>query len=142
MLAMELKASGAYLSRGLSYRDAEFELVTAPLTDEMRTSFDAAARFWSKRVLPELELAIERTGTAAGQLMRQYWSSHQRFFKQVRAPSRPRTHHPRPSTPHAPANALTLTAARLCHVCPCAPFPSLPPSSFASVAKSQLSCYG
>ena len=33
--------------------------------------------------MPELEAAIERTKTPGGQLMRAYWSAHQRFFKQL-----------------------------------------------------------
>ena len=83
MLAMEMKANGSYLSRGLSYRDAEFELATAPLTAEQRAGFDAACHFWTDRLLPELEAAIQRTKTPAGQLTRAYWSAHQRFFKQL-----------------------------------------------------------
>ena len=62
------QASGSYLSRGLSYREAEFELATVPLTHEQRASFDAA---------------VARTQTAAGRLAQQAWSAHQRFFKQL-----------------------------------------------------------
>ena len=83
MLAMEMKASGSYLSRGLSYKDAEFMLDVAPLTSAQRAEFDAAALFWSQRLLPELESAIERSGHQAGLITRQYWSAHQRFFKQL-----------------------------------------------------------
>ena len=80
---MEMKAGGSYLSRGLSYRDAEFEMATAPLTQAQRDGFDAAASFWADRLLPELELAAERTSTPWGALSRSYWSAHQRFFKQL-----------------------------------------------------------
>ena len=83
MLAMEMKASGSYLSRGLSYRHAEFELATISLTPEQRACFDAAASFWAERLLPDLEDAAKRTSTPAGRLTQQYWSAHQRFFKQL-----------------------------------------------------------
>ena len=36
MLAMEMKASGSYVCRGLSYREAEFELVEANITPEQQ----------------------------------------------------------------------------------------------------------
>ena len=102
---MEMKASGTYLSRGLSYKDAEFELASAPLTHAQRASFDAAAHFWSSRLLPDLEAAAERTGTAPGQLMRQCAPASRippRQYRSVipsppprahRAPSRPTAHH-------------------------------------------------
>ena len=77
------QASGSYLSRGLSYREAEFELATVPLTFEQRASFDAAAHFWSDRLVPAVETAVARTQTAAGRLAQQAWSAHQRFFKQL-----------------------------------------------------------
>ena len=77
------QASGSYLSRGLSYREAEFELATVPLTYEQRASFDAAAHFWSDRLLPAVDAAVARTQTAAGRLAQQAWSAHQRFFKQL-----------------------------------------------------------
>ena len=61
MLAMEMKATGTYLSRGLSYEQAEFELVQAPLTQAQKDGFDAAARFWGERLRPRLERAAELT---------------------------------------------------------------------------------
>ena len=83
MLAIEMKSSGSYLSRGLSYRDAEFELTTVELSAAQRHAFDAASRFWSERMLPAVEEAAAQTSTPAGRLTQQYWSAHQRFFKQL-----------------------------------------------------------
>ena len=82
MLAAEMKATGRYVSRGLSYAGAEFSLVETPLSPDQRDAFDAAARFW-KNLLGELEWAAHRTAAPAGVLLRQYWSAHQRFFKQL-----------------------------------------------------------
>lgn len=83
MLAMEMKASGCYVCRGLSYASAEFELLRAPLSPKQRALYDGAALFWSQRLLPALLAAAERNAAAPGQLVRAYWGAHQRFFKQL-----------------------------------------------------------
>lgn len=75
MLAMEMKASGSYLSRGLSYRNAEFELKQVALTQVQRSMFDAASRFWSDQLLPAVESAAAKTQTPLGALTRLYWSA-------------------------------------------------------------------
>ncbi|CAH3176312.1 unnamed protein product, partial [Porites lobata] len=46
MLAMEMKASGMYVSRGLSFRQAEFVNVEATLTAEQRKVYDTAVHVW------------------------------------------------------------------------------------------------
>lgn len=83
MLAIEMKAMGCFVCRGLSYTDAEFELVQSQLSTEQRKLFDRAATFWSDRLLPAVLAAAQRTGAAAGVLTRAYWGVHQRFFKQL-----------------------------------------------------------
>ena len=45
MLAMEMKASGKYVSRGLSFRQAEFATEEAVLTRQQTKSYNDAARF-------------------------------------------------------------------------------------------------
>ncbi|XP_020605433.1 protein strawberry notch homolog 1-like [Orbicella faveolata] len=46
MLAMEMKASGMYVSRGLSFRQAEFVNVEAPLTADQIKVYDTAVHVW------------------------------------------------------------------------------------------------
>lgn len=46
MLAMEMKASGIYVARGLSYKDAEFSTIEADLTPEQEKMYDIAAHLW------------------------------------------------------------------------------------------------
>ena len=46
----------------------------APLTPAARAGFDAAARFWSRSLRPQLEAAAERTRTPPGPLMRSFWA--------------------------------------------------------------------
>ena len=71
------------MSRSLSYEQAEFELMVAPLSDVQKATFDAAARFWGERLRPALEHAAELCNAQAGVLMRAFWGAHQRFFKQL-----------------------------------------------------------
>ena len=46
MLAMEMKASGMYVSRGLSFRQAEFVTIETPLTQKQTKMYDVAAHVW------------------------------------------------------------------------------------------------
>lgn len=46
MLAMELKGQGLYVSRGLSFREAEFAELACPLSNAQRAQYDAAASLW------------------------------------------------------------------------------------------------
>ena len=79
LLAMEMKASGAYVARGLSWTDATFETVVAPLSDSLRHAYDKAAGF-----LKTLRRAVEEAGAKVGvNAMNSYWSMHLRFCKEL-----------------------------------------------------------
>ncbi len=94
MLAMEMKARGSYVSRGLSWIGAEFELHEYELLPEDETMYEGACHFFQK-LRYELEMAIEITGAEGmctkdvcrnGHIcnpMRQYWACLQRFFKDL-----------------------------------------------------------
>ncbi|CAC5397982.1 Protein strawberry notch homolog 2,Protein strawberry notch homolog 1,Protein strawberry notch,Protein FORGETTER 1 [Mytilus coruscus] len=82
MLAMEMKMSGMYISRGLSYKQAEFMTVEAPLTTEQKKMYDVAAKVWNE-LRKALESASRRCNSSNNRLWVQYWSAHQRFFKQL-----------------------------------------------------------
>lgn len=82
MLAMEMKASGMYVSRGLSFRQAEFGNVEASLTTSQIKVYDTAVHVWNE-LKKSLEFAIVRTTTATPRIWSVFWSSHQRFFKQL-----------------------------------------------------------
>ena len=105
MLAIEMKSSGTYVSRvsrtniagiwvaffsrcqryscgqALGFKSAEFALVEARLSDADRRVYDSAAGFW-ERLRKDLLNAIEETNSPST-VLRQYWSAHQRFFKQL-----------------------------------------------------------
>ncbi|XP_060078626.1 uncharacterized protein LOC132558114 [Ylistrum balloti] len=82
ILAMEMKTSGMYISRGLSYKQAEFMTIEAALTKEQRKTYDTAAHVWNE-LRKALESAMSRTGFSGGRMWAQFWASHQRFFKQL-----------------------------------------------------------
>ncbi|RHY55925.1 hypothetical protein DYB34_001416 [Aphanomyces astaci] len=81
MLAIEMKLQGKYLSRGLSYVGAEFELDTVVLSDSQRRLYDNAVTFWNI-LIPSLERACNITRTR-GDASRVMWGFHQRFFRQL-----------------------------------------------------------
>ncbi|ACO64342.1 predicted protein [Micromonas commoda] len=82
MLAMEMKASGKYVSRGLSFRQAEFASVEATLTEKQTRVYNEAAAFMSSlRACLAQALTETRTSSNRGQAWKAYWSTHQRFFK-------------------------------------------------------------
>eukprot|EP00277_Geminigera_cryophila_P001483 CAMPEP_0179412588 /NCGR_PEP_ID=MMETSP0799-20121207/4560_1 /TAXON_ID=46947 /ORGANISM="Geminigera cryophila, Strain CCMP2564" /LENGTH=461 /DNA_ID=CAMNT_0021184833 /DNA_START=177 /DNA_END=1560 /DNA_ORIENTATION=- len=81
MLAMELKREGAYVSRGLSFKKAEFETLTVGLTTSQTHIYDQAAKLWMD-VRLDMQKAASLTN-ASGRLNSVYWGCHQRFFKQL-----------------------------------------------------------
>jgi len=64
MLAMELKREGAYVSRGLSFKRAEFETLTLALTPAQTAVYDKAASLWID-VRLELQKALALTNSSA-----------------------------------------------------------------------------
>lgn len=62
MLAMEMKASGMYVSRGLSWKGAEFSTDVAPLSHEFAGLYDQAAAFMGN-LRQALKEACNRTNT-------------------------------------------------------------------------------
>ena len=80
MLAMEMKSSGKYVSRGLSFKAAEFRTVETKLNANQTASYDAAADFMDK-LKACLMQALTETRQNGGQVWKAYWSMHQRLFK-------------------------------------------------------------
>jgi hypothetical protein len=80
MLAMEMKAEGKYVSRSLSFANAEFSSLECELSPAQVACYDAAAVLWS-RLRAELSMALKLTKAADGDVWKIYWSAMQRFFK-------------------------------------------------------------
>jgi len=104
LLALELKSSGAYVSRGLAWQRCEFERWTCELDGEAVEAYDAAGAWWrgmnaassicvdgveTTRIAGlrrALDRAITRTqlrGAAAGTAKQRFWGAQLRFFKEL-----------------------------------------------------------
>ncbi|KAL5731294.1 udp-glycosyltransferase [Ranunculus cassubicifolius] len=86
LVAMDMKARGMYVCRTLSYKGSEFEVVEAPLEEEMLDMYKKAAEFWAElrvELLSASTLVPDEKPTSSSQLWRLYWASHQRFFRHM-----------------------------------------------------------
>jgi len=94
IFACGLKATGSYLCRTLSYADAEFELVNCEIGPEIKLMYDRSVAFWTmmKKVFYAVELARGYPDAQAWKavhgkdmaaLIRLFWATHQRFFRQM-----------------------------------------------------------
>ena len=75
LLALTLKAHGAYLCRQLSFSGAEFETVTCAMDAARDSLYSRAARWWSDVYALG---CFQDKATAS-----LYWGGHQRFFKEL-----------------------------------------------------------
>ncbi|XP_065178274.1 uncharacterized protein LOC135808951 [Sycon ciliatum] len=82
MVAMEMKNTGIYVSRGLSFCDAEFENLERDLNKEQRAIYDQSAHVWNE-LRSAIGFAFSRTKTPVKRMWSLFWSAHQRFFKQL-----------------------------------------------------------
>ena len=80
VLAMELKRNQLYVSRGLSFLNAEFAELECFLTDEQRETYDAAAWWW-RQCRYALTEAVAMSGGGETDVWKPFWGALQRFFK-------------------------------------------------------------
>ncbi|KAF6265497.1 hypothetical protein COO60DRAFT_1623874 [Scenedesmus sp. NREL 46B-D3] len=80
LLAMEMKAAGRYVARGLSFRQAEFLQVEAPLSPSKVAQYDAAVELW-QGLRSKLEAALQLAGIEKRDVWKTFWAAQQRFFK-------------------------------------------------------------
>ena len=84
MLALELKQQGSFLARSLSWDGAEFESFLVDLNGEQRLVYDQSVQWWNTcRANMERALKIAGSEKTSSLLWRIFWSSHQRFFKEL-----------------------------------------------------------
>ena len=81
LLALELKQQGSFIARTLSFKGAEFFTAQVALTCDQERTYDLAVEWWTF-VQAQLTVAIEKT-KASGNVWRNYWSAHQRMFKEL-----------------------------------------------------------
>ena len=87
LIARDMKATGVYLSRNISYEDVVYDKIVHNLTQEQRTIYDELARSW-QIVLQNVNKALETTnqdldGMAKGKAYSAFWGAQQRFFNQI-----------------------------------------------------------
>ncbi|XP_020269430.1 protein FORGETTER 1 [Asparagus officinalis] len=85
LVAMDMKARGMYVCRTLSYKGAEFEVIEAPLEENMMEMYKKAAEFWAELRVELLSASafLSEEKPTSSQLWRLYWASHQRFFRHM-----------------------------------------------------------
>ena len=85
LVAMHMKASGQYLSRSLSFKEASFEIVEVTLSAEFKSTYDSAVAIWQRLIaLPDGDWA--RAGEVGGKRRNMkglLWAAHLRFFSQM-----------------------------------------------------------
>lgn len=86
MLALEMKQQGSFMARTLSWDGAEFETLQIPLDSHQRTVYDQTVAWWTlmKQTLEHvLDSPLMRSNPPNRMIWRTFWSSHQRFFKEL-----------------------------------------------------------
>ncbi|TRY55206.1 hypothetical protein DNTS_032680 [Danionella cerebrum] len=81
IVAMDMKVSGMYIARQLSFSGVSFRIEEISLDEEFKLVYNKAARLWAE-ALELFNLAADSLGLVSRKsLWGQFWSSHQRFFK-------------------------------------------------------------
>uniref|UniRef100_UPI003D77C6DC protein strawberry notch homolog 2a n=1 Tax=Danio rerio TaxID=7955 RepID=UPI003D77C6DC len=81
IVAMDMKVSGMYIARQLSFSGVSFRIEEIALDEEFKLVYNKAARLWAE-ALELFNRAADTLGLASRKsLWGQFWSSHQRFFK-------------------------------------------------------------
>jgi len=101
LLAMQMKQSGKYLARSLSFKGATFEVVDVPLTKQFEETYDASVQLWTDlhhslyAAMMKNPNGIDGKATISDgaegkaskgrvmRTMRVLWGNHQRFFGQM-----------------------------------------------------------
>ncbi|XP_035277493.1 protein strawberry notch homolog 2a [Anguilla anguilla] len=81
IVAMDMKVSGMYMARQLSFSGVSFRIEEIGLDDDFKLVYNKAARLWAEALLLFSRAADELALVSRKALWGQFWSSHQRFFK-------------------------------------------------------------
>ncbi|KAJ6655162.1 hypothetical protein lerEdw1_005640 [Lerista edwardsae] len=81
IVAMDMKVSGMYIARQLSFSGVTFRIEEIPLDSEYKLVYNKAAQLWAD-ALVVFQQAADLIGLESRKsLWGQFWSAHQRFFK-------------------------------------------------------------
>ncbi|KAM4052006.1 protein strawberry notch homolog 2 isoform 3-T3 [Anomaloglossus baeobatrachus] len=81
IVAMDMKLSGMYIARQLSFTGVNFRIEEIPLDECFTEMYNRAAQLWAE-ALTVFQTAADWIGLESRKsLWGQFWSAHQRFFK-------------------------------------------------------------
>lgn len=83
IVGMEMKQSGMYMARQMSYKDVTFEVVEASLTLKFIKVYDNSVKLWDqlRQSLTKATEIVNSSQSMRIPLWSQYWSSHYKYFK-------------------------------------------------------------
>ncbi|XP_074524049.1 strawberry notch homolog 2b isoform X2 [Halichoeres trimaculatus] len=81
IVAMDMKVSGMYIARQLSFSGVSFRIEEIGLDSEFKVVYNKAAKLWAEALQVFMRAADELGLVSRKSLWGQFWSSHQRFFK-------------------------------------------------------------
>ncbi|XP_062306187.1 si:ch73-63e15.2 isoform X3 [Osmerus eperlanus] len=81
IVAMDMKVSGMYIARQLSFSGVSFRIEEIGLDDDFKLVYNKAAKLWAEALATFTRAADELGLVSRKSLWGQFWSSHQRFFK-------------------------------------------------------------
>ncbi|KAM7410220.1 hypothetical protein PAMA_001595 [Pampus argenteus] len=81
IVAMDMKVSGMYIARQLSFSGVSFRIEEIGLDRDFKLVYDKAAKLWAEALQVFMRAADELGLVSRKSLWGQFWSSHQRFFK-------------------------------------------------------------
>uniref|UniRef100_A0A4W5R6A3 Protein strawberry notch homolog 2 n=1 Tax=Hucho hucho TaxID=62062 RepID=A0A4W5R6A3_9TELE len=81
IVAMDMKVSGMYIARQLSFSGVSFRIEEISLDDDFKLVYNKSAKLWAETLAVFIRAADELCLVSRKSLWGQFWSSHQRFFK-------------------------------------------------------------
>ncbi|RMC00951.1 hypothetical protein DUI87_22638 [Hirundo rustica rustica] len=81
IVAMDMKVSGMYIARQLSFTGVTFRIEEIPLDEQYKAVYDKAAKLWAEALMVFQQAADCLGLESRKSLWGQFWSAHQRFFK-------------------------------------------------------------
>ncbi|KAK1897461.1 Protein strawberry notch like 2, partial [Dissostichus eleginoides] len=81
IVAMDMKVSGMYIARQLSFSGVSFRIEEIGLDSDFKVVYNKAARLWAEALQVFMRAADELGLVSRKSLWGQFWASHQRFFK-------------------------------------------------------------
>ncbi|KAM8874119.1 strawberry notch homolog 2b isoform 2-T6 [Spinachia spinachia] len=81
IVAMDMKVSGMYIARQLSFSGVSFRVEEIGLDSDFKLVYNKAAKLWAEALQVFMRAADELGLVSRKSLWGQFWSSHQRFFK-------------------------------------------------------------